>query len=452
MKYLTGGLLAVAAMWLGSVSAQEPSKAGHVHADDPAVVKLLDNLRGNEGKSLPPVKRAGAGDPKSGPVHRDYSNKMVYAPERQTALYAGGSHQTWRGNDVWEYHLGSNTWHQLFAPDGGNHAHRKFTLYFGALKGVRSAPDGKIDESKFSEKEKTELETTRAWWKANVVNQNGDVTTRRGGPIMNSHTWDGITYDPLVQRVLWASGGGAGGKPQYHAYLSGVPSSKVEADPAYTAMWMFDPAKKSWLHYKHSGPMAKLRGMGAALCYIPDLKQSIYYVAATNVTPQAFEMWTYDAVADQWAELKPNGGKAIRTLVMKEKAAPMAEQQVAYSAKHKKLVAVNGPDTFVYDIVKSEWSKVNSDERIDGHDAHTVFACDSASDVFLLANPKGKTKLAAFSLISTNKWEPLEWQGPPMPTGRYMNYMGYYDPAHNALILDGGNTMWAYRYRNQPAR
>ena len=87
--------------------------------DDPAVVKMLAEL--DEGCSLllPPVKHMYQGKPyeasgRNSPYARDYTTKMVYAPERQTAFYAGGNHGHGRTNDVWEYHLGSNTWHLLF--------------------------------------------------------------------------------------------------------------------------------------------------------------------------------------------------------------------------------------------------------------------------------------------------------------------------------------------------
>jgi hypothetical protein len=90
------------------------------------------------------------------------------------------------------------------------------------------------------------------------------------------------------------------------------------------------------------------------------------------------------------------------------------------------LVAVLKNDTFVYDVIKNAWSRVNTDQRINAHDARTVFAYDSTGDVFLLADPRGKTPLAAFSLL-TKEWDILEPKGPGIPSGMYVNYRGYYD-------------------------
>jgi len=216
-------------------------------------------------------------------------------------------------------------------------------------------------------------------------------------------------------------------------------------------MWMFDPAKRTWIHYRTDGKRAQLRGMGATMAYLPDLGKTVWYVAAQNVSPHAFEMWLLDAVEDRWTELKPNGGKSIATLVTKDKVAPLAEQQTAYSPRHKKLVAVLEHDTFVYDVAANRWSKVAGDERIYGHDAHSVFAYDEQADAFLLAFPpdgRGKQlRLAAFSL-ATGRWELIEPNGPAVPAIQYGGYTGYYDPGHHVLVIQGRycDRVWVYRH------
>ena len=40
----------------------------------------------------------------------------------------------------------------------------------------------------------------------------------------------------------------------------------------------------------------------------------------------------------------------------------------------QRLVAVLKHDTFVYDVASNQWSKVETDERIYGHDARSAFA------------------------------------------------------------------------------
>ena len=116
-----------------------------------------------------------------------------------------------------------------------------------------------------------------------------------------------------------------------------------------------------------------------------------------------------------------------------------------------KLVAVLGHDTFVYDVPVDQWSKVVTDERVYGHDAHSVFAYDRHADVFLLAFPpdgRGKElRLAAFS-VTTNRWKTIEPVGPKIPAIKYGGYTGYFDPRYNALVVQGrySERVWVYRH------
>ena len=415
------------------------------YQDDPKILAILDAL-GDRTSTLLPDVISDCGDETLygcniyGPASRDYSNKMVYAPERRTALYAGGSHGTLRSNDVWEFHLGSNTWHMIFAPDGGNHALLKGPLYYHAYPKLTKDPNAKL-----SEKERVQFEKARVWWKENAVFRDGHVVTRANGPIMPSHTWDGFTYDHAARKLIWTLGAGPGSDPKYHGLMAGV--EPVKGDPNYTNMWTFDPASRKWSHYRTEKPRPGMRGMGATLCFVPDLKKSIYYVAARNVVPQDFEMWTYDAVADHWNQLHPNEGRSISDLVGKDDVAPLAEQQIAYSQKDKMLVAVRGPNTYGYDIATNVWSKLCHDERIDGHDARTVFAYDSVGDVFLLAHPR-KHQLAAFG-VAEGKWEVVEPNGPGFPKVQYGAGRGYYDPEHNVFVVHNGHArkLWVYRHK-----
>jgi len=388
----------------------------NLYKDRPKIVAILDALGSGDAGLLPPVRIECQGLEKFGfnrvgPGQRDYCNKMPYAADRGTAFYAGGNHQVpHRMNDVWEYHLGSNTWHMLYAPDGGNPGKHK-SAYFLTSRTLVRQPDKQL-----TEKERGRIKAYRSWWNEHVVLRNGDITTTNGGPIMPAHTWDGFTYDPRAKRLLWAMGAAGAAQPATYAYYSGQSVEQVRSrlDPNLTPMWMFDPAKKKWIHYRTRNKRAALRGMGGTMQYVGDIGKSIWYVAAQNVSPPAYEMWTYDAVTDEWKELKPNGGKSIDELATKLKVAPLSEVQMAYSAKHGKLVAVLKHDTYVYDVKANEWSKVNTDDRIYGHDAHSIFVHDDHADVFLLAyapNGRGKTlKFASFSL-STNQWTLIEPKG-----------------------------------------
>lgn len=143
---------------------------------DKALLKQIAELPNNSWMKLSPVKTAGDLSwlsPKSdyrrqGPRIRDYCNKMVWAPERERALYCGAGHNIHLHNDVWEYDLASNTWICLFAPDPT--AHRK-----------RDAD----------------------WYRENVVLRDGVIRTRRNAPLRPAHTWWGMCYDTHRQRLVF---------------------------------------------------------------------------------------------------------------------------------------------------------------------------------------------------------------------------------------------------------
>ncbi len=448
--------LVVSFFVVGFVSITTAQADTPPYRDDPAILAALRDLKPGHAVLLPKVNvECGDEDrfgfPRFGPGQRDYCNKMPYAADRGTALYAGGNHQVpHRMNDVWEYHLGSNTWHMLYGPDGGNPTKHKGAYFLTSRTLVRK-PDTVL-----TDKQKQQIEDYRAWWNEHVHFKDGDIKTKNGGPIMPAHTWDGFTYDPRAKRLLWGMGAKAAAQPATWAYYAGesIEETIAKLDPRYTPMWMFNLINKKWIHYKTKAvdtPRAALRGMGATMHYIPDLGKSIWYVAAQNVSPAAYEMWAFDAVADKWEELRPNGGKSVSELATKLKVSPMSEVQVAYSTKDRKLVAVLKHDTFVYDIDANTWSKAVTDERVFGHDAKSVFVYDQVADVFLLAFPpdgRGKAlKLASFSL-RTKKWTFIEPVGAPLPQTKYGGYMGYYDPVHNATVIQGryNDRMWVYRH------
>lgn len=426
------------------------------YRDDPAILEAIAKIGDKSSLTLPKLTVDAMSDiygcQSHGPVTRDYTTRMVYAPARQAALYHGGSHQTLRSNDVWEYHLGSNTWHMIFEPDGGNHAPHKGVLMFLARR-LREKP-----EQPMTDPEQAQFEKVRPWWNANIVLKEGYLTTTNGGPVLPGHTWDTLVYEPNRRVMIHGTGAYCSDTAILQSHYTGVPLADVESqiDKSYSSIWMFDPYDKRWIIHRRpdNGIMPDLEGMGATMCYLPDLKRVIYYVAAQNVTPHAYRMWSWDVVNNIWTELKPNGGKSIDELVLRDKVAPTAEQQTAYSPKQKRLVAVIGTATFAYDVVKNEWARLNDQAPIQAHDAHTIFAYDSVNDRFLLTDGNQEGKVAVFSLTD-NSWELVTPTGDGCPPSNYGagNYWGqpkgYFDPRLNVLVVHGAmtNRVWVYRHK-----
>lgn len=422
------------------------------YADDAEIVAKLNALGSGASLLLPPVKHMADGKPipgdgRNGPYSRDYTNKMVYAPERRTAFYAGGNHGMGRTNDVWEYHLGSNTWHRLFAAEGGDHAKFKWTLMFA------SRIFGKTPDYKMKDEEQKNFDECKAWWKANVTLQDGQYLTKSGGPLLVGHTWDTLVYEPITKRMIHGTGTYCASSVFLESKFSGTPANEVAAKlgkapdgKPYKTMWFFDPADRKWKRYASESPLAELRGMGGSMIYVSDLKKVIWYYAGQNSPGAPHCMRTWDPATDEWAELKPNG-KSIGELAHKLKIAPESEQQMAYAPKHKKIVAVLKQDTYTYDIEKNEWAKPDAKIPFAASDSSTVFAYAEAGDVFLLANPR-TGQLAAFDL-GAGKWESLTPKGPGLPKPPYCVGKGYYDPAFNVFVVQCAyqDKMWVYRHK-----
>jgi hypothetical protein len=451
-----------AALLLASLVVCSVPAAEAIYENNAAIVKLLQGLGDNSAANLPFDRNNPA---HTGRSSSDYSMRMAYAPERQTALYAGGNHNDGRRNDCWEYHLGSNTWHRLFPGEGGDHYLLKGIVMY-RMREFEAKNKDRLDsltladfKAFLKEEDRQKLdEQVIPWWNKNVVFKDGMVTTPTGGPIMPSHTWDGLAYDPLRKRLLWSAGAGPNGECfNFHRLVTGMTAEELAKaqDVKYTEMWEFDSATAKWACYRQpkTGPCPDFRGMGQSLEYLPDQQKFIWYIAASNVAPHSYQMWSFDPVNDTWAELRPNGGKSINDLVHKLKVAPDGEQVIRYSPQQKKLYGFQSSNVFSYDVARNEWAKVCTDERIDAHDAEVMIAHDSINDVFIYTRKSTNGPLVRLAIFdpTRNAWEAPEIQGTPLPSPQYEKLKGYFHPGHNVYVVVGGGwtPTWVYRFRKQ---
>lgn len=428
------------------------------YANTPEIIALLADLGESAAVQLPH-------DPKnSGRRSNDYSMRMAYAPERRTAMYAGGNHNNGRRNDCWEYHLGSNTWHQLYPAEGDDHYFLKNIVMYRmrAFKHkTKRRTNTSLDDfiATLEQKDRVTLkEKVIPWWRENVVLRDGLIQTRGGGPVMPSHTWDGLTYDPVNRRMLWSAGAGPNGECYgFHRLIHGMSDSEMAAQRSKqaTLMWAFDAAAGKWRCYDkpENGACPDFRGMGQSLVYLPDRRAFIWYVAAANVSPHSFQMWNFDPAGDRWTRLAPNDGASISELVNKRKVAPPGEQVIRYSPKQKKLYAFQGPTVYSYDVTANVWAVVGSDARIDAHDAHTAIAYDSVNDVFIYSRKEVRDAQIRLGIFSpeTNAWEVPVVSGAPLPSPKWGKLKAYFDPVHNVYVVAAGGPTpaWVYRYRKR---
>ncbi|HEX8914882.1 MAG TPA: hypothetical protein VF796_21195 [Humisphaera sp.] len=339
---------------------------------------------------------------KTGPQGRDYSIKMVWAPDRRRALFCGANHGVpHRLNDVWEFDLATLTWHLLYAPDHN----RDYT-------GLGKDP-------------------------SDVLFKDGVLITKRGGPAVIGHTWWGLTYDPQAKALLFMNTWVTDQKKAVF-FLDGDVDQLYKGPP----LWAFYPAEGRWEFQRTDKPYPTAP-FGGMLEHLPELGGTVWHV--NNWQMQ--QTWLFDATKKAWRPMNPNGGgKAF------EQAAPQPEQVGYHDPKRKLLVVQRQADTFHYNVTKNEWKKVIAREKgaadvPHGHDATSVFHHDPASGHGLLLEYKTNALWAydPDAADPTAAWKKLTPEGDPMPDGS--KRLAYVDQALNAFVVIKGTTVWAYRYR-----
>ncbi len=383
-----------------------------VEAFDPALpvneaaIAQLNALKPNQAVTLAPAQIVGEFNEtarqfnlhKTGPMGRDFTIKMAWAPERRRALFCGANHGVpHRLNDVWEFDLAALTWAMLYAPDNTRD-------YTGIGKDF-----------------------------SDVEFKDGVLVTKRGGPAVIAHTWWGLTYDP-VHRLLLFMNTWVTDQKKAVAQVGGDPA-QLYAGPPLVA---FSPERRRWIMLTADKPYPRAP-FGGLLEYIPELQGSIWHT--NNWQMQA--TWLYDTKSNAWRDLKPNA--ATKDF---EKQAPAPEQVGYYDPKRQRVIVHRYRDTFQYDPTANEWKKVlsppaDSDQAPFGHDAYAPLAYDPASGHGLLVEFKTNT-LWAYD-PDQPAWIKLKPEGDPMPSGN--KRLAYVDPVRNVFVILQGTTVWAYRYR-----
>lgn len=336
---------------------------------------------------------------RTGPRGRDFTIKMVWAPERRRVLFCGANHGVpHRLNDVWEFDLAALTWTLLYAPDNPRD-------YTGIGKDY-----------------------------SDVEFKDGILITKRGGPAVIAHTWWGLTYDPDQKAMLFLNTWVADQKKAV-GLLGGDPAQLYAGPP----LWAFYPQTARWKMLRTEPPYPR-SVFGGLLEYVPDLKGSIWH--ANNW--QMHGTWLYDARGNSWKDLKANGKPADF-----DQQSPAPEQVGYYDPKRQLIIVQRHKETFHYNPRANEWKKVlsadkDSDQVPFGHDARAPMYHDPASGHGLLIDFPTST-LWAYDPDRV-VWTKLQPEGDKMPEGN--KRLAYVDPVQGVCVVIHDTTVWAYRYRS----
>jgi len=390
----------------GVAPAAGPAKVEPVLKPDDALLAKIAALPDNTWLRLPPLKVAGdlkwLRDPdlrRRGPFCRDYSNWMVWAPERKRALYCGGGHNILPWNDVWEYDLASNTWACL-------------------------SPADSVSPAKPRGQPLAEFVKTSATFTGGVVR------AKNGGPLRPAHTWCGLVYHPERRQMLFL---------EVHQGLIFTDKAALAKGFGLTAeqfqkqrkpgsyIWAYDAVKKTWDAEVETGVAG---GEGAIMCYLPDRK-TLWIKSARGGTV------LYDPKKKTWTTLAkcPVGYGAVGAYD------PNTRTAVVINAGRDRTTKKAAFTTHTYSFDTNEWKRAHANAPAGGRDAGCHFHYDTAAKKFVLLTNYVKPRLWLYD-VTANTWTDPKPKGDVPPGGRLA---GYYDPARNVFVNYDSRSVYVYR-------
>jgi len=390
-----GGLFCAAVFAVAALAGDSPAAPVKVEPElvpDKELLAKIAALPENGAMVLPPFKVTGETKwftenyATHGPKIRDYCNKMVWAPDRKRALYAGAGHNGPLSNDVWEYDLAANTWVCLYAWDWA----------FADLP-------KDIDKA-------TEILRTRI--KTRSTASSTVVTTLKGAPLRPAHTWWGLAYDAERRRMvfwdacrgLWT--GSDTDKVTRVARVLGSTPAALVAGGAHA--FVFDPAARKWDAWKDA-PNAY---MSSQLEYIPDRK-ALWLKSGNTYLCETGE-------AGNWKDLGAAGGPANGALS-------------AYDPESKTIVAVLSKNTYAYSFSNNQWKVIQDGKSPDAVVPESTFCYDSVAKRFVLYSGRATPHLWLFDL-ARNEWTAPDDKG-VIQSAIAGSAAGYFDEARGVTVL-----------------
>ncbi len=415
--------------------------------DDPAIVARINELPSGHAMFLPsPTVHAPEGYESSpwftyGPGGRDFSNQMAYAPERETALYAGANHGSpHRLNDVWEFHLGSNTWQTLYAPTGGDMRDRR--IQWGHAKRL-------IDGETLTAEELAMTDEFRVWWRENVMLHDAgylSINDPGHGPLDPSHCWDTLAYDSVNHRLVWPLLASRQYGMKVHQWAWDLPE-RPEIGEGLTAMLYFDLETSTWFPYRDQVGAPPVTSNSALSMVAIGGTEFVY--AQSHWRDGVTGMFRWDSDTGVWTNMRPNDGANLQTLAA-EGAFPQLDGLGEYSPDDNAILNVGQgdfvsrePTARLYRFDTNEWSATNP-PGVQVSDASGMLVYASAKGRFVLLKPSQRQSSLFEFDVATETWEEIRFTGPELQTSAAF---GYYDPRFDVVVLQqrSGRRVWVYR-------
>jgi len=440
------GLIDASAEDGGAPDAASPLPVAPTPEDVPDIVAQINALAPGHAMYLPTVTvhpPAGYEDHdwfRYGPGGRDFCNQMAYAPDRQSALYAGANHGSpHRLNDVWEYHLGSNTWQALYGPTGGN---------FNSRVAQKRLVQRLIAGEELTDAELSETEEYRTWWRDNVMlHPEGylSVNDPGHGPLEPWHTWDTLNYDPVNRRLMWPFAAAQPFGMSLHQWAWDLPERPTRGENL-TKMVYFDLDSNRWELYRDQVGAPPVESNAAlSIIHVGGTR----FVYATAHWRGGTGMFLWDAGTGVWTRIRPNDGASLESLA-EDGAFPQPDGLGEYSPTHDAILYVGqgvyisrAPRARLYRFETNEWT-ATAPPPVQASDSDSALVYAEAADRFVLVHPgHDATRVYEYD-VSTESWQTRAFDGPAL---RSEPAFGYYDPRFGVVVMQPrrGSRVWVYR-------
>ncbi|GEM_PF-5696618 len=404
----------------GSVNIEgqciEDKQKGSCPKNDPQIESSIQALGANHSLLLPS---------RGAPPGVGWNTQMYWRSANCTALYAGSytGIPALISQKVWSYHLGSNRWEVLF---NGNSDLEKQKSAVDLLRETFKSP-----RSLSAEEQRTLLKFKK-WWLEEVVFKDGHFTMQNGGPVMPRMVYDGMTFNNNFDELIWGSGASLASHflVQIQAWANEKTIAEIEkqTDQAFTKLWSFSPSDKKWRQLK-SDSVSRPRLEPTSGSMISS-EEKIRWFGARD----PFEMWTYNLKERTWKE--------DEFIKKKDIVAVNSVQSIRISTN--RLLYIN-TKTSMYNEQTKIWSQLPAPPT-PANSSNTLLMFSAKRNKVLLFSPNAEPFLSTFDLESQTWSTPLP-DGPPLITGRFGKYYGYFDASFDVAVIhsDKSSSVWVYR-------
>ncbi len=267
----------------------------------------------------------------SNPPPPRVGHTMADLPERNLAILFGGSSGSAVYADTWEFRYDTNTWTNRNALNSPPPL---------AGQGMVYAPD--LDKIiLFGGSSDAQTATSTQTWSYDYGSNSWTALNASNPP--PPRAVPGMIYDPVHHKVILFGG------------RSGFP-------PAGDSMgdcWSYDPAGNAWTNLNPTSVPTAREAMG--MVWVSGWNRALLFGGHNGGVPGTFfnETWAYNPETNQWNSLNPSGSKPAGRFGGSMIFAPDIDKAVLFGGLIPSYLSPDLNDTWTYDHIANSWANLN---------------------------------------------------------------------------------------------